>query len=173
MSLEIILLILLGLSSVYFAFMAVHFWRRDMKGCELLARSRVEHERLQASQDGLAARLKAANEALAEDRARPPIGLAVTAPRPEWTQQEAELFRIWLATPVGRKFAGILLFDEQKQNRSAVLRISNHEYNAGFAAGFHARSESLLQLSADVRPQQDEDSGEREGATPLAERYAS
>ncbi len=95
-----------------------------------------------------------------------------TSARPEWTQADAEAFRVYLASASGRKFTGILQFDEQRQNRSAVLRITDHAYNSGFAAGFHARSESLMQLSADVRPQQDEHSGERDGATPLADRTA-
>lgn len=108
-----------------------------------------------------------------EPRPTGPFESAVlTAERPVWEQADAEAFRKFLGSPAGRKFTGILQFDEQKQNRSAVLRLNNHQYNCGFAAGFHARSASVQALSADVRPQQDEDQQPADGASAAAEQFA-
>lgn len=98
---------------------------------------------------------------------------AVTvAERPVWEQTDAGSLRAWLGTGSGKKLAGILRFDEQKHNRSAVLRVSAHKYNCGWAAGYHAACQAITNLSADVRPQQDDDSGERDGAAAFAERNA-
>ncbi len=93
--------------------------------------------------------------------------------RPTWTQADAEFFRAFLVTGTGRKVAELISFDESTQNRHAVTNPhGNHSYLAGFAAGFSARGASLMQLSANVRPQQDNDNGDGDGVDRPGERLA-
>lgn len=100
------------------------------------------------------------------------MSAVTTAQRPEWRQEHAADFRAFLATATGRQFAELLRWDEQDHNRKAVAFLDNHSYRSGFGQGFGERTRSILKLSADVRPQQDDNSGAGDGATPDAERLA-
>lgn len=92
--------------------------------------------------------------------------------RPEWLQEHAEAFRAFLATAPGARLREILEWDRLTQLERAVGFLENHAYRSGWAAGFGARSESIIEFSADVRPQQDEHSSEGDGSGSAAERLA-
>lgn len=78
-------------------------------------------------------------------------------------------------TEAGQVLLAKVNFQEQAMNRSAVLRTEGAENNTGFARGWHAASQyffKALPISADVRPQQDEDTDSGAGAAHLRERLA-
>lgn len=97
---------------------------------------------------------------------------AVIEDRPAWDQADVVTFRNFLGTVAGRKLRSLLNFDEQAQNRAAVVRFEgNHSYMSGYAAGFSARSFTILSLSADLQPQSEEATSPA-GAEGFGERNA-
>ena len=110
-------------------------------------------------------------------KAEPVACAVVTTERPVWTQEDAEWWSKNLKSESGRKLLGILLFDEQAHNRSAVLRPEGFPYNAGFAAGYGSLARQFAPgthngFAALVRPEQDATTRQSE-ADALRERIAS
>lgn len=100
----------------------------------------------------------------------------VTAEEEAWTVAHQEAWLQFLKkTEAGQVLLAKVNFQEQAMNRSAVLRTEGAENNTGFARGWHAASQyffKALPISADVRPQQDEDTDSGAGAAHLRERLA-
>lgn len=92
---------------------------------------------------------------------------------PPWTQDDAERWRLFLTCETGERLKRLLNFWSQWEEQSATLREDNFENACGQAKGFRRCAQYALQkLSADIRPQQDEDTRGQHGAADLRERYA-
>jgi predicted O-linked N-acetylglucosamine transferase (SPINDLY family) len=96
---------------------------------------------------------------------------------PAWTAEDRAAWVALMNSEVGRKVIQAATFFEQQCNRSAIRRTDKDENsfanNAGYARGWsEATHYFFVTLSADVRPQQDEDTTSGEGAAAARERWA-
>lgn len=143
-------------------------------------------ERLRKEQDRLVTEIAANQETLqrkvemllAENQAlkaalRCPFEPREVDSAPPWTQDDAERWRLFLTCETGDRLKRLLNFWSQWEEQAATLREDNFENACGQAKGFRRCAQYALQkLSADIRPQQDEDTQGQHGAADLRERYA-
>jgi len=101
---------------------------------------------------------------------RNPFGVCMADDTPEWFAGDRENLGSFMRSESGCRLRAAINFYEQGRNRRAVL--SGDTQQIGRAAGFHEFGAWLLELSADVRPQQDEYSHLSLGAREVAERFA-
>lgn len=92
---------------------------------------------------------------------------------PVWGPDDSAWWREVLAGPRGSRLRELINWWSGMKDRQAVTRLDKHEYACGEAAGFHVAANFMLNtLSVDVRPQQDEDTQQGNGAAGLRERIA-
>jgi hypothetical protein len=124
----------------------------------------------QADVDALRARDLAAIAGLRQELRGQPFGVCIHDEPPGWNDGDRANFRAFMQTETGKRLRDTINFYEQGGNRRAVL--SGDSRQANKAAGFHEFGAWLVELSADVRPQQDDYSQLPQGARETAERFA-
>lgn len=92
---------------------------------------------------------------------------------PPWGPEDCAWWRDTLAGPRGQRLRQLVNWWSGMKDRTAVTRLDKHEYACGEAAGFYLAANYMLNtLSADFRPQQEEDGQAGHGADSLNERIA-
>lgn len=142
-------------------------WVRKWCAPDYAEREKAYHSAMRANDD-LVRRHLARNK---EKAAALPLALDAMATEqerdsaPPWEQADAIAWRTFLGTATGIRVRRQLAFWERVGNRSAVLQRQDFDNNCGYARGFYRCAEWLLStLSADVRPQQDDDMTPSTGA---------
>lgn len=108
-----------------------------------------------------------------ETKLRAPFEARESESAPAWDHDDSTQLRAFLATPSGQRLAQVVNWWSQMEEHKASLAIGRHDYACGGAKGFRVCGEFILQrLSADVRPQQDENTQVGNGAAAERERYA-
>lgn len=102
-----------------------------------------------------------------------PFEARETAAAPPWEDEDRNNLRIFLGTNTGQRLCQGMNYWAQFKEQAATLTTENQAYQCGTAAGYrHFGTFVLHTLSADIRPQQDEDTRTRHGADDLRERHA-
>ena len=102
-----------------------------------------------------------------------PFEARETAAAPAWEDEDRNNLRIFLGTNTGQRLCQGMNYWAQFKEQAATLTTENQAYQCGTAAGYrHFGTFVLHTLSADIRPQQDEDTRTRHGADDLRERHA-
>lgn len=161
----------------------LNWWRRPTPAQAARTAERdhliKEQDRLVAEIADLQKRLQTeAEKLLAENKAlraalRCPFEPREVDAAPPWGPEDAARWRLFLTSETGERLARALNFWSQWEEQAATLRENNFENACGQAKGFRRCAQyALHKLSADIRPQQDDDTQGQHGAAALRERYA-